>query len=50
MRSAAITAALWLATFHERCAMFWNDVAEALHTGRTITEVRRGRSDAGDMD
>lgn len=43
-----IRASLRLAWAHSISAQFWNDVAESLLTGRSISEIRKERKGQND--
>jgi hypothetical protein len=45
VKRLAIRAALKLAEIHTSCASFWNDVAEWLNTGGSISSIRKQREE-----
>lgn len=46
MKFKLIKIALWLAEVHSSCATFWNDVAEWLNTGKSISDIRKERDES----
>jgi hypothetical protein len=48
VRNLIVKAALWLAGVHTSCATFWNDVADAVLTRKSISSIRKHRETGHD--